>query len=395
MPTAPRSPEVELSARVRDAVIKAFGPAQAGVDASVRRSDRADFQANLAMGLAKQLKQPPRAVAEALVAALAVSDLCAKVEIAGPGFINFTLHTDYLDRLLGKTLSDPRLGVPLVETPDTVVIDYGSPNVAKEMHVGHLRSSVIGDAIARVLEFLGHRVIRQNHIGDWGTPFGMLIEHLIDRGGGAAASELSVGELNEFYRAARAKFDADAGFAERARARVVMLQGGDAETLALWRTLVDASTRYFSRVFRRLGVQLTDQDIRGESFYNPKLVEVADDLSRRGLAVPSEGALCVFVDTFKTREGTPLPLIVRKNDGGVGDAATIWRRCAFAATISAARGSSTWSARRSSSTWPWCSRWGGAPGTCPRAPAPNMWRSDRSWARIARCSRPVRARPCA
>jgi arginyl-tRNA synthetase len=202
------------------------------------------------------------------------------------------------------------------------VIDYGSPNVAKEMHVGHVRTMVIGDAIARVLEFSGHRVIRQNHIGDWGTPFGMLIEHLIDRGGAAAASELSVGELNEFYRAARDKFDTDSGFAERARGRVVLLQGGDADTLALWRTLVDASTQYFSRVFQRLGVQLTEKDIRGESFYNPSLVAVADDLSRRGLAVTSEGALCVFVDGFKTREGQPLPLIVRKNDGGFGYAAT-------------------------------------------------------------------------
>ena len=188
--------------------------------------------------------------------------------------------------------------------------------------MGHLRSSVIGDAIARVLEFSGHRVILQNHIGDWGTPFGMLIEHLIDRGGAESAAELSVGELNTFYRAARAKFDADTGFAERARGRVVLLQSGDAETLALWRTLVDASTLYFSRVFQRLGVRLTEQDIRGESFYNPMLPEVADDLSRRGLAVLSEGALCVFVDGFKTREGQPLPVIVRKNDGGFGYAAT-------------------------------------------------------------------------
>ena len=321
MTTALRMPEAELSSRLRTAASQTFGPSFSNVDTMVRRSDRADYQANLAMGLGKQLKQAPRVVAEALIAALDVTDICDKVEIAGPGFINFTLRTDYLSRLLQHVSADARLGVPVV-TPEVVIIDYGSPNVAKEMHVGHLRTSVIGDALARTLEFAGHTIIRQNHIGDWGTPFGMLIEHLVDEGGESGAGALSVGELNAFYRAARAKFDADPSFAERARNRVVLLQGGDVTTLALWRTLVNASIHHFSKVFQRLGVQLNEADIRGESFYNARLPEIADDLSKRGLAVESEGALCVFVEAFKTREGETLPLIVRKNDGGYGYAAT-------------------------------------------------------------------------
>ncbi len=317
-----KSPQQELAERFQQAVSRAFGPEHAELDPLVRRSDRADFQANLAMSLGKSLKRPPRDVAQALIAALQVEDICDKVEIAGPGFINLTLKNAYFDRLLAATLRDPRLGVARTTQPDTVVVDYGGPNVAKEMHVGHLRPCVIGDCLVRVLEFSGHRVIRQNHIGDWGTPFGMLIEHLLDLGGADKAAELSVGELDVFYKAARKKFDGDPTFAERARQRVVLLQGGDEATLGLWRALVDASRLHFEKAFARLGVTMTSSDTRGESFYNPFLAEIAADLESRGIASIGDGALCVFPDGFKNREGLPLPVIVRKSDGGFGYAAT-------------------------------------------------------------------------
>jgi arginyl-tRNA synthetase len=316
------SPLIELQARFRQAIIKAYGPAHAELDPLVRRSDRADFQANLAMSLGKLVKKPPRDVAQDIIGALDVTDLCEKVEIAGPGFINLTLKNQYLDALLTQTLSDPRLGVGTVSKRDTVIVDYGGPNVAKEMHVGHLRPCVIGDCLVRVLDFVGHDVIRQNHIGDWGTPFGMLIEHLVDLGGAERAAELSVGELDAFYKAARKKFDGDPSFAERSRTRVVSLQAGDASTLELWRILVEASKKHFEKVFERLGVTMTSADTRGESFYNPFLPEIAADLQERGVAAVEDGALCVFPDGFKNREGNPLPVIVRKSDGGFGYAAT-------------------------------------------------------------------------
>lgn len=313
-------PVTILSERIREAVRAAFGEEHAGVDPLVRRSDRADYQANLAMGLAKVLKQPPRAVAEEIVKKLELSDVCERVELAGPGFINMTLSRAFLERELAALDRDPRLGVPRASAPETVVIDYSAPNVAKEMHVGHLRSNIIGDALARVLEFVGHRVLRQNHIGDWGTPFGMLIEHLIDQSD--ASGSHSIGELNAFYRAARAKFEQDPAFAERARQRVVLLQRGDERTLELWRELVAASTAYFTAIYERLGISLKPEHVRGESFYNPMLPEIADELERRGIAKISDGALCVFPPGFTNREGEPLPLIVRKNDGGFGYAAT-------------------------------------------------------------------------
>jgi arginyl-tRNA synthetase len=305
---------------LRHAVAKAFGPEHADVDAMVRRSERADFQADLAMGLAKALRRPPRQVAEAIVAAADLVDVCAVVEIAGPGFINLTLEASVLEQALRIVAADARLGVPLADVRERVVIDYSAPNVAKEMHVGHLRSTIIGDALARLLEFAGHDVIRQSHIGDWGTPFGMLIEHLLDVGQGGA--QASVGELNEFYRAARAKFDEDASFAERSRQRVVLLQAGDERTLDLWRQLVEVSKLHFSGIYARLGVTLRDEDVRGESAYNAALPEVANELERDGYGEISDGALCVFPPGFTTREGEPLPLIVRKQDGGFGYAAT-------------------------------------------------------------------------
>ena len=230
-------PRAALAARLRDAVGKAFGAEHAEVDPMVRRSERADFQADLAMGLAKALQRPPRQVAEAVVAVGNFEDLAERVEIAGPGFINVTLKTAFLEGALQNVARDERFGVPFAAHQERVVIDYSAPNVAKEMHVGHLRSTIVGDAIARLLEFVGHDVVRQNHIGDWGTPFGMLIEHLIDVG--SAHAQADMGELSGFYRAARVKFDGDSSFADRARQRVVLLQAGDARTLALWRQLVD------------------------------------------------------------------------------------------------------------------------------------------------------------
>src|SRR5262245_13504322 len=318
--TAAHDPRAVLGARLQAAVGKAFGAEHAAVDPMVRRSERADFQADLAMGMAKTLKRSPRQVAEAVVAAAELGDVCDRVEIAGPGFSNLTLKTAFAERGLAAMARDERLGVPAAAVKDRVVIDYSAPNVAKEMHVGHLRTTIIGDALARLLEFAGHEVIPQNHIGDWGTPFGMLIEHLLDLG--ESGSQASLGELGDFYRAARAKFDGDPKFADRARERVVLLQAGDARTLALWRQLVDLSTRYFSSVYERLGVGLRNDDVRGESAYNAALPEIAADLERKGLASINDGALCAFPPGFTNRDNEPLPLIVRKQDGGYGYAAT-------------------------------------------------------------------------
>lgn len=300
-----------------DRLAPAFA-AVAGVSADpvVRASDRADAQANGALALAKTLGRNPREVAEAVVAAADVGDLVATTEIAGPGFINVTFRDDALAALLAEVAADPRLGVRPAPAAETVVVDYSAPNVAKEMHVGHLRSTVIGDALVRMLEFVGHRVVRENHLGDWGTPFGMLIEHLLDLGETEASRELSVGDLDGFYKQASAKFRDDPAFADRARARVVLLQGGDPETLRLWRELVDESTRYFDQVYELLDVLLTDDDLAGESRYDPLLPEVLRRLEAAGLLAHSEGADVVWVPGFTNREGEPLPLIVRKAGGG-------------------------------------------------------------------------------
>ena len=316
-------PELLLQDRLKSALGRAFGAEYRDTDPLLRRSDRAHYQVNAAMSLGKALRRPPRDVAQALLAELDLSDLCnpGGVEIAGPGFINLTLKDEVLAAALSELLTAPDLGVPRAAVLDVCVVDYGSPNIAKEMHVGHLRSSIIGDSLCRVLAFRGHTVIRQNHIGDWGTPFGMLIEQLVDVQEEGAAS-LDPSALGDFYRAARVKFDTDPGFADRARARVVSLQAGDAATLLLWQQFVDSSKRYMAAVFERLGVQLASVDVRGESFFNPQLPQIAADLSARGLAVVDDGALCVFPPGFSGREGEPLPLIVRKKDGGYGYGAT-------------------------------------------------------------------------
>jgi arginyl-tRNA synthetase len=310
-------PSVVLSERFAGA-LASLDQALAGADPVVRRSDRADYQVNGAMALAKKTGRQPRDLAREIVAGVDLAGIAHPPEIAGPGFINVTLEDAFLARALAGTAADPRLGVTSAATTETVVVDYSAPNVAKEMHVGHLRSTIIGDALVRVLEFVGHTVIRQNHLGDWGTPFGMLIEHLLSVGEAEAAQELSVGDLGRFYQEARAAFDADPGFADRARRRVVELQAGDEQTLRLWRLLVDESSRYFSAVYERLGVKLRTGDQAGESMYNPLLADTMADLERAGLLVESDGALCVFPPGFTTREGKPLPLIVRKSDGGFG-----------------------------------------------------------------------------
>jgi len=289
-----------------------------GVDSDpvVRRSDRADAQVNGSLALAKVLGKTPREVAQMVLDAANLSDVCSATEIAGPGFINITFASEFLAREIAAAAADVRLGVRTATTSKKVVIDYSAPNVAKEMHVGHLRSTVIGDALVRMLEFVGHSVVRENHIGDWGTPFGMLIEHLIDLGETEAANELSVGDLDSFYRQARTKFDSNDEFKERARARVVLLQGGDEDTLRMWKLLVAESTRYFDRVYQTLGVLLTADDLMGESVYNPLLAPVVDRLRATGLLVTSDGAEVVFPEGFVNRENEPLPLIIRKTDGG-------------------------------------------------------------------------------
>jgi arginyl-tRNA synthetase len=315
-------PLLALTRSLGAALLSAFGPELGAADPALRRSLHADFQANVAMALGKRLGRPPRDIAAEILRHLDTADLCARVEIAGPGFINLTLDDGYLGRQLAEASRDERLGILPAAVPETVVVDYSAPNVAKEMHVGNLRSTILGDSIARVLEAVGHRVIRQNHLGDWGTPFGMLVEHLLDRGAARAEHDLSVGDLDTFYKQARAKFDGDPAFAERSRRRVVLFQAGDAPTLALWRRLVDESTRYFGAIYARLGVSLRDADFAGESFYNPLLPGVCAELEEKGLARVSEGALCVFPPGFAGRDGQPLPLIVRKQDGGYGYAAT-------------------------------------------------------------------------
>jgi arginyl-tRNA synthetase len=315
-------PSEALRPLFRAALQAAFGPEFADEDPILRSSTHADLQANLAMGLAKRLRMQPRAVGEAIAAALPTGEVLARVEVAGPGFLNLTLAGSWVAAAATAMLHDPRFGVPRASSPERVVIDYSAPNVAKEMHVGHLRSTVIGDALARLLAFRGHEVIRQNHVGDWGTPFGMLIEHLLDLGEAEASNELGVGELSSFYKAARGKFEGDPSFAERARSRVVKLQGGDPETLRLWGILVELSRRYFSEVYRRLDVTLTPDDIKGESFYNPALAPLCDELERLGKAVVNEEALCLFPPGFLNRQKEPLPLMIRKKDGGFGYATT-------------------------------------------------------------------------
>jgi arginyl-tRNA synthetase len=308
----------QIEARLRDAVVAVLGEDHRDADPVLRPSQNpkfGDFQANLAMALAKRLGQKPRELAEKLTAAMDPGGLFSAVDVAGPGFINLTLDPAVLSDAAAAMLADPQLGVVPADPPRHVVVDYASPNLAKEMHIGHLRSTIIGDALARVFDALGHRVTRQNHIGDWGTQFGMLLEHLIEQGWSAEASG-GIADLNALYQEAKKRDDADPDFAERARQRVVALQAGDADSRAIWQQLIGESLRHMNEVFARLGVQLNDDDLRAESFYNDALPEVCAELEREGVAEVSDRALCVFV------EGEEAPLIIRKSDGGYGYATT-------------------------------------------------------------------------
>jgi arginyl-tRNA synthetase len=315
-------PQQVLAQRVHDALVASFGPDFGDADPLIRPSSFADFQANVALPLGKRLGRPPREVAGELASRLEVSDVCEPPEVSGPGFINFRLRDDWIADQASRMLDDPRLGLEPAAEPQTVVVEYSSPNIAKEMHVGHLRTTVVGDAIARVLEFAGHRVIRDNHVGDWGTQFGTLIEYLLDVGEDSPEASLLRTDPNAFYQAARRKFESNPGFADRARKRVVDLQGGDPGTLRLWQEIVDLSGDYLHRIYGRLMVTLTDADIRGESFYNDLLAGTVALLEEEGIAVYSDGALCAFPPGFTGREGRPLPLIIRKSDGGYNYATT-------------------------------------------------------------------------
>ena len=315
-------PQEVLAERVGAAVAAAFGASHAGADPLIRPSQFADFQANVALSLGKSLGMPPRQVADQIVAHLDVTGICDRVEVSGPGFINLTLASDWIAGQASGLLADQRLGVALVDPGLKVVVDYSGPNVAKELHVGHLRATAVGDAVVRILEFLGQTVIRAAHLGDWGTPFGMLIEYTLEAGEEASHAALAAGDFTAFYQAARTRFDADEAFAERARRRVATLQAGDPESLRLWQVLVNASMEYLRMIYARLNITLTDADMDPESFYNPMLADVCAELEDAGIAVISEGALCAFPPGFTGRDGKPLPLILRKSDGGYGYATT-------------------------------------------------------------------------
>ncbi|MFJ2704639.1 arginine--tRNA ligase [Streptomyces sp. NPDC087428] len=318
-----------LQQQLADALTAAL-PDAGTADPLLRRSDRADFQANGILALAKKLKGNPRELAAQVTAALPASDLIKDIEVSGPGFLNITLSDKSIIETLAARAADDesRLGVPFDSTAGTTVIDYAQPNVAKEMHVGHLRSAVIGDAMVRILEFTGESVVRRHHIGDWGTQFGMLIQYLIehpdelDHEGDKADGEAAMSSLNRLYKASRALFDSDEEFKARSRDRVVALQAGEAETLAMWQRFVDESKIYFYSVFDKLDMEISDPDIVGESGYNDMLEETCRILEETGVAVRSEGALCVFFDDVLGPDGNKVPLIVKKTNGGYGYAAT-------------------------------------------------------------------------
>lgn len=281
------------------------------------RPEFGDYQANGAMGAAKRMGTKPRDLAERIVAAFDGGDVVERLEIAGPGFINIHLSPAFLASRVEAAAADARLGIPATEQPQTVVVDYSAPNLAKEMHVGHLRSTIIGDAVVRALEFRGERVIRQNHVGDWGTQFGMLIAHLEDvMAAGQSIDDAALADLEAFYRAAKQCFDADAAFADRARDYVVRLQSGDAHCRRLWQRFIDISIAHSEEIYRKLNVTLTHADIKAESAYNDELPVVIAELDRRGLLAESDGARVVFLEEMRDRDGNAMAVIVQKGDGG-------------------------------------------------------------------------------
>jgi len=324
-----------LQQQLKAAIARAFPQAAADGEeldpalGPASKPEFGDFQANGALGLAKRLGKPPRLIAEAIAAQLQLDDtfkqLCEPVQIAGPGFLNLTLKAEVLAAELHGRLEDPRLGVEKVindiNNSATIIVDFSSPNIAKEMHVGHLRSTIIGDCIARVLQFRGYRVLRLNHVGDWGTQFGMLISQLKQVAPEAlnTADAIDLGDLVTFYREAKQRFDNDSEFQTISREEVVKLQAGDPVSLKAWGLLCEQSRKEFQKIYDILDINLQE---RGESFYNPKLQDVVDDLNRQGLLVTDDGARCVFLEGMLGKEGKPLPLIVQKSDGGFNYATT-------------------------------------------------------------------------
>ncbi len=280
-----------------------------------RDPSHGDFSSNIAMVLTKVVGVPPRTLAERLIAAIPAHADIARVELAGPGFINFTLSERYVQAAFGNMWDSANGGIQKVTTQQTIVIDYSSPNLAKEMHVGHLRSTIIGDAIARVMEFKGYNVIRQNHVGDWGTQFGMLIAHLDDEEK-LHPGDVQLNDLESFYKAAKLRFDSDPAFAERARLWVVLLQSGDAHCVTLWTMFINLSLEHCKTLYARLGVSLKTTDVMAESAYNSYLPGIVATLREQGLLVEHEGAQCVFFEEFKGKDNIPLPIIVQKKDGG-------------------------------------------------------------------------------
>jgi arginyl-tRNA synthetase len=314
----------QLNKRFSEALIAAFGNEFSEVDALLFTASNpkfGDYQSNIALSLAKQLGQQPRAIAQQIIDNLNVSDFCEKTEIAGAGFINLTLKPTYVEERLSEIQKDPRLGIEKAKYPQKEIVDFSSPNIAKEMHVGHLRSTIIGDCIARILEFRGHDVLRLNHVGDWGTQFGMLIAYLKEVYPEAltTADALDLGDLVAFYKQAKIRFDEDEAFQEIARKEVVKLQAGEEDSLHAWRLLCDQSRREFQVIYDLLDIKITE---RGESFYNPLLPGIVENLNKQGLLVEDAGAKCVFLEGFTNKEGQPLPLIVQKSDGGYNYATT-------------------------------------------------------------------------
>lgn len=314
----------QIKSKVTEALITTFGAEMGTIDPLVTPTNNpkfGDYQSNVALPLAKQLQQKPRDIAQKIISNLQVADICETPEIAGAGFINFRFKTHYLEQQLTAMLQNEHLGVEPVKQPQTVIVDFSSPNIAKEMHVGHLRSTIIGDCIARVLEFRGQQVLRLNHVGDWGTQFGMLIAYLREVCPDAltTADTLDIGDLVGFYKQAKARFDQDTEFQEIARNEVVKLQAGALDTRHAWQLLCEQSRREFQVIYDILNITLTE---RGESFYNPFLSEIVTDLQAQGLLEEDAGAQCVFLEGFTNKSGDRLPLIVQKSDGGYNYATT-------------------------------------------------------------------------
>ncbi len=316
----------ELKTRVQAALAAAFGDEYASTDpilVSTNNPKFGDYQANVAMSLAKPLKSKPRAIATKISENLDVSDFCEPAAIAGPGFINFKLKTEYLEAQLKAVHGSDRLGIEKANPPQKVIVEYPSPNIAKEMHVGHLRPAIIGECFARIIEFQGHDLLRVNHIGDWGTPFGMLITYLQETypDPQQAAEASTSGDLATFYRQAKKRFDEDETFRENARQAVVKLQAGDPEITEAWERVCELSKRSYRKIYDLLNISKDIVD-RGESFYNPYLPDVIKDLDAAGLLVEDDGAQCVFLDGFTNKDGDPLPMIVQKSNGGYNYATT-------------------------------------------------------------------------